>query len=70
MKKYIMLYTAPIEALSPAGATASNLNIVGYSILQADSREAAKELLEDHPHLGWNTACTIEVFETMPIPGM
>jgi hypothetical protein len=41
----------------------------GYSILEADSLEAATKLLEDHPHLhqpdGW-----IEVFETLPAPGM
>jgi len=112
MKKYIVLYTAPIEAsaqmaqvpkeeqakgmelwmqwakkcgdklvdlgsplaggqkLSPSGSTSSDLNIAGYSILEAEDMEDAKKLLEGHPHLGWNAACTIEVYETMPIPGM
>ena len=112
MKKYIVLYTAPIDAsqqmaqvppeeqakgmegwmqwaqkcgdklvdlgsplaggqtLSPAGSSNSNLNICGYSVLQADNMDDAKALLQGHPHLGWNAACTIEVYETMPIPGM
>src|SRR6476469_4782571 len=112
MKKYIVLYTAPIEAseqmakvppeeqakgmeacmqwakkcgdklvdlgsplgngqkLSPSGSTTSNLNLAGYSVLQAENMEEAKKLLQGHPHLGWNAACTIEVYEAMPIPGM
>jgi hypothetical protein len=112
MKKYIVLYTSPIEAteqmaqtstedqakgmelwmqwakkcgdklvdlgspltdgqrLSPAGSTASDLNIAGYSLLQAENMDEAKSLLKGHPHLAWNAACTIEVYETMPIPGM
>lgn len=112
MKKFIVLYTAPIDAsaqmaetspeeqakgmeawmqwaqkcgdklvdlgspltggqkLSPEESTKSNLNIAGYSILQAENMEEAKTLLKGHPHLGWNAACTIEVYETMPVPGM
>jgi len=112
MKKYIVIYTAPVEAsqqmaqtspedqakgmqawmewakkcgdklvdlgspltggqkLSSSGSTASSLNIAGYSVLQADNMEEAKSLLKGHPHLGWNAACSIEVYETMPIPGM
>ena len=112
MKKYLVLYTAPIEAsqqmaetspedqakgmeawmqwarrcgdklvdlgsplaggqkLSPAGSSSSNLNIAGYSVLQAENMDEAKALLKAHPHLGWNAACAIEVYETMPIPGM
>jgi hypothetical protein len=94
MKKYVVLYTAPIEAsqqmqqvppeeqakemetwmqwaqrcgdklvdlgsplaggqkLSPSGSSDSNLNIAGYSILQADNMDEAKKLLQGHPHLG------------------
>jgi len=58
------------QKLSPSASTNSNLNIAGYSILQAGNMEEAKKLLQGHPHLGWNAACTIEVYETMPIPGM
>lgn len=45
--------------------------VAGYSILEADSTDHAVELLQGHPHLnGWNAACTIEVHEALPLPGM
>ncbi|HXB96300.1 MAG TPA: hypothetical protein VNU70_14110 [Puia sp.] len=49
----------------------SSKQVCGYSILQAENMEEAKSLLEGHPHLGpWNPQATIEVHETMTIPGM
>jgi hypothetical protein len=49
----------------------STKNVSGYSILQAENMEEAKSLLQGHPHLGpWNPQATIEVHETMVIPGM
>jgi len=41
----------------------------GYSIIQAESLEAAAKLLAEHPHLHQPDA-TIEVIETLPMPGM
>ncbi len=59
------------QQLSPDGKSkGSNKNVAGYSILQAENMEEAKALLKGHPHLGWNAACSIEVHETMPLPGM
>ena len=58
------------QSLTPNSSTASNKGVTGYSVLQADTMEAAKALLKGHPHLGWNAACSIEVHETMAIPGM
>jgi len=56
--------------LGPGGSSGSSESkIIGYSIIQADSMEAARELLQDHPHLDWNAACEIEVHESMPVPG-
>ena len=46
---------------------ASDSGIGGYSVLQADSREALDAVLEGHPHL---TIGTIEVCEFLPMPGM
>ena len=49
----------------------STREVSGYSILQAESLEAAKALLEGHPHIsGWNSDATIEIHETMELPGM
>jgi hypothetical protein len=47
----------------------SNPGVVGYSILQAENMDEIKKLLEGHPHLGWDAACEIEVFECLPMPG-
>jgi hypothetical protein len=57
--------------LSPDGKSAgSNKNVAGYSVLQAENMDEAKELLKGHPHLAWNADCSIEVHETMALPGM
>jgi hypothetical protein len=58
------------QQLSPDGTSKeSSKNVAGYSILQAENIDDAKALLKSHPHLGWNAECTIEVHETMPMPG-
>ena len=56
--------------LTPDGRSqSSGSQVCGYSILQAKSLEEATELLKGHPHLDWNSACEIEVHESMPTPG-
>ena len=50
-------------------ATDTKSEIGGFSILQADSREALTALLAEHPHFMMPGA-TIEVHEFLPIPGM
>jgi len=47
----------------------SDRAVVGYSILQAENMDEARSLLKDHPHMGWNAACQIEVHESLPVPG-
>ena len=42
--------------------------IIGMSILQAASLQAAIEMVRDHHHLSWADECEIEVLEEMPIP--
>ena len=43
-------------------------DIGGYSIVQAESHEAAAALFKDNPHLTMPGA-TVEVMEIMPMPG-
>lgn len=50
--------------------SASNKEVCGYSILQAKDMDETKKLLQGHPHLGWNAACSIEAHWAMPLPGM
>lgn len=56
--------------IDSSGVRPTNTEISGYSIIRADDLESAKALLRDHPHLGWAPGVAIEVYETMPLPGM
>ena len=56
------------QKITTSGATSSNKNVLGYSILQAESMDEAKELLKGHPHLAWDAGCEIEVHESLPTP--
>src|SRR5947209_5754458 len=47
----------------------SSQAIGGYSILEADSTDAVKKLLADHPHFQTPGDVSIEVYEYLPIPG-
>ena len=50
-----------------AGPVANDLG--GYSVLQAESKEALAESLKGHPHF-MTPEGTIEIVEVMAIPGM
>lgn len=39
--------------------------VTGYSLIQADSMDQAKSLLENHPHLEWFEGCAVEAYEPM-----
>ncbi len=52
------------------GASDTKNGLGGYSVVQADSADAATKLFgKDHPHLQMPGAW-VEVIEIMPIPGM
>jgi hypothetical protein len=55
--------------VTPAGHSPTTNDLGGYSILQAESKEALAEKLKGHPHFMMPDG-TIEVIEFMPIPGM
>jgi hypothetical protein len=52
------------------GTSASDRQVVGYSILEAADMDAALALAADHPHLDMPGGCEIEIHEAQPIPGM
>lgn len=57
--------------VSADGTTApSQREVAGYSIIEADTLEAAVELAKVHPHLNMPGGCEIEVHEAQQIPGM
>ena len=52
-------------------ASPSKKEVAGYSLLQAEDWDEVMDLLEGHPHIsGWHPDATIEVHETMILPGM
>jgi hypothetical protein len=53
------------------GAKDAKNGIGGYSVVQADSHDAAAKLFgKDHPHLQMMPGAWVEVVEIMPMPGM
>jgi len=71
-KKAIAELGAPLgktKRVTADGVSAVRNEITGYSIIQAESHESAAKLFEGHPHFHIPGA-SIEVMESMPIPGM
>ncbi len=60
------------KRIQPNGSTGSSTkDVTGYSLLEAEDWEELMDLLTGHPHIsGWHPDATIEVHETMLIPGM
>jgi hypothetical protein len=55
--------------VTKAGASSSTNDLGGFSIMQAESKEALAKALEGHPHFMMPEGF-IEVVELMAIPGM
>jgi hypothetical protein len=51
-------------AVSPAPVP-----ITGYSIVEAESADAAVEIFRDHPHFLTPSETSIDVLECLPVPG-
>ena len=51
------------------GTLGGDSGISGYSMVQAESRDAAARLFEDHPHLEMPGDSSIELLEFLPLPG-
>ena len=57
---------SPCMSVASVGG-GSTSDVAGYSLVEADSTDAATALLEGHPHLKMGT---IDVLELLAIPGM
>ena len=57
------------KRVAKSGVTDTKNDIGGYSIVQAESYEAAAALFRDNPHLSMPGA-TVEVMEIMAMPGL
>jgi hypothetical protein len=54
--------------VTPLGSAPISNDLGGYSILQAESKEALAPMLEGHPHF-MTPGGVIEIVEIMPMPG-
>jgi hypothetical protein len=66
---------SPLEAVSTIDSTgasgAGSIPFIGgFSVIEADSADAAKKLLDDHPHFRAPGNPSIEILEFLPPPGM
>lgn len=62
----------PLATMTGAGATAAGGSpfIGGFSVLDAESVDAVKNLLSEHPHFSAPGDPSIEILEYLPPPGM
>lgn len=56
--------------VTKSATSPSDKNVVGYTILQAETMEDAVNMVKEHPHLDWMDGCEVEVHESLPLPGM
>lgn len=55
--------------VTTGGSSQSTNDLGGYSILQAESKEALAESMKGHPHF-MTPEGSIDIVEVVPIPGM
>lgn len=58
------------QKVTKNGTMPSDKDVVGYSVLEAESMDDAVAMLKNHPHLDWVDSCEVEVHESLPPPGM
>ena len=56
------------KRITSGGATDVRNDLTGYTIVQAESHEAAVKIFSGHPHLTIPQT-TVELMELLPIPG-
>jgi len=56
--------------VTETASSTSDEEVTDYSILEAESMDAAIVMFQGHPHLGWVAGCEIKIHEAMPVAGM
>ena len=70
-KKSIIEVGSPLgktKNVSASGISDIRNNLTGYTVVQAESHEAAARLFENHPHFTIFPGDGVEVMECLPIP--
>ncbi len=58
------------KRISAQGISDTKNEVAGYTIVQAESHEAAAKLFENHPHFTQFPGDSVEVMECLPMPKM
>jgi hypothetical protein len=57
------------KRITESGISDIRNSLTGYTLVKAESHEAAAKLFENHPHFTIFPGDDVEVMECMPIPG-
>jgi hypothetical protein len=57
------------KKVSQKGIESIKNNVTGYIVVQAESHDDAARLFENHPHFTIFPGDSVEIMETLPIPG-
>ncbi len=57
------------ERVAGDSVSSSPSQVTGYSIVEADSADAAARIFTGHPHFQTPAETSIDVLELMPVPG-
>ncbi len=57
------------KRIDAEGVTGIRNNLAAYTIVQAESHEAAAKMFENHPHFVNFPGDSVEVMECLPMPG-
>jgi hypothetical protein len=58
------------KQVSPDGIADIRNNMAGFTVIQAESHEAAARLFLNHPHFAIFPGDAVEIMECLPIPSM
>lgn len=58
------------KRISRAGISDIRNHLAGFTVVRAESQEAAAQLFLDHPHFAIFPGDSVEVMEILPIPSM
>ena len=58
------------KRISDTGIADTRNDLTGYTIVEAESHEAAANLFQGHPHFTLFPRDAVEIMECLPIPGM
>ena len=70
-KAIIIEMGAPLgrtKRVSASGIADTRNNMTGYTVVQAESHEAAARLFENHPHFTIFPGDGVEIMECLPVP--